>query len=70
MPNYDPDQLLSRKELARILKFSPGTLAVWDCTKRYNLNPIKIGEAVRYRRADVSKLIEMFNNLKRPKAKR
>ena len=48
------DPLLSRKEAARYLGgFSPDTLAVWDCTKRYQLNPIKIGRTVRYRRSDL-----------------
>jgi hypothetical protein len=27
------------------------TLSVWDCTKRYDLKPIKIGSAVRYRKS-------------------
>lgn len=52
------DPLLDRKSAARYLNLSPGTLAVWDCTKRYNLNPIKIGRSVRYRKADLDKFIE------------
>lgn len=52
------DSLLDRKTAARYLRVSPGTLAVWDCTKRYNLEPIKIGRAVRYRRASLDKFIE------------
>jgi predicted DNA-binding transcriptional regulator AlpA len=52
------EPLLDRKTAARYLNLSPGTLAVWDCTKRYNLNPIKIGRAVRYRKADLDKFIE------------
>ncbi|RDB07829.1 helix-turn-helix domain-containing protein [Runella aurantiaca] len=53
-----PEPLLDRKSAARFLCVSPGTLAVWDCTKRYDLKPIKIGRAVRYRRADLEKFIE------------
>ena len=50
------DPLLCRKEAARYLGgFSPDTLAVWDCTKRYQLNPIRIGRSVRYRRSDLDK---------------
>ncbi|MGA0556812.1 helix-turn-helix domain-containing protein [Larkinella sp. VNQ87] len=52
------DALLDRKSAAKYLNLSPGTLAVWDCTKRYNLNPIKIGRAVRYRKSDLDKFIE------------
>lgn len=52
------DSLLDRKTAAKYLRVSPGTLAVWDCTKRYNLEPIKIGRAVRYRRSSLDKFIE------------
>ena len=54
--NQEP--LLDRKTAARYLSVSPGTLAVWDCTKRYNLKPIKVGRAVRYRRSDLDKFLE------------
>lgn len=50
-PTLEP--LLDRKSAAKYLGVSPGTLAVWDCTKRYDLKPIKIGRSVRYRRADL-----------------
>ncbi len=50
-PQLEP--LLNRKLAARYLGVSPGTLAVWDCTKRYDLKPIKIGRAVRYRRSNL-----------------
>lgn len=52
------ESLLDRKTAAKYLNLSPGTLAVWDCTKRYDLSPIKIGRAVRYRKADLDKFIE------------
>ncbi|MCF2491127.1 helix-turn-helix domain-containing protein [Dyadobacter sp. CY347] len=50
--------LLDRKTAAKYLAVSPGTLAVWDCTKRYDLKPIKVGRAVRYRRSDIDKFLE------------
>jgi len=53
-----PEPLLNRKEAARYLSVSPGTLAVWDCTKRYDLKPIKIGRAVRYRLSDLNSFLE------------
>lgn len=49
---------MDRKTAARYLRVSPGTLAVWDCTKRYDLKPIKVGRSVRYRRADLDTFIE------------
>jgi predicted DNA-binding transcriptional regulator AlpA len=54
----DNEPLLDRKSAAKYLRVSPATLAVWDCTKRYDLKPIKIGRAVRYRRSDLEKFIE------------
>ena len=56
--NNNTEPLLDRKTAARYLAISPGTLAVWDCTKRYDLKPIKVGRAVRYRPSDLDKLLE------------
>lgn len=56
--NYTTDRLLNRKEAGPYIGFSPGTLAVWDCTKRYDLKPIKIGRSVRYRLSDLDKFLE------------
>ncbi|WP_229214993.1 helix-turn-helix domain-containing protein [Dyadobacter bucti] len=59
MPNKaQPEQLLDRKTAARYLRVSPGTLAVWDCTKRYDLQPLKVGRSVRYRLSSLDKFIE------------
>jgi excisionase family DNA binding protein len=54
----DSESLLNRKEAAKYLKVSPGTLAVWDCTKRYDLKPLKVGRAVRYRKSNLDKFLE------------
>lgn len=56
--NDTPEPLLNRKDAAKYLRVSPGTLAVWDCTKRYDLKPIKIGRAVRYRLSDLNRFLE------------
>lgn len=53
----NPVELLDRKEAAKYLKLSPGTLAVWDCTKRYDLKPIKVGRAVRYTRENLDNFL-------------
>ncbi len=52
------DRLLKRNEAAEYIGFRPGTLAVWDCTKRYDLKPIKIGRAIRYRKSDLDQFLE------------
>lgn len=52
------EPLIDRKTAAKYLGVSPGTLAVWDCTKRYDLKPIKIGRSVRYRRSSLDQLLE------------
>ena len=58
MNTNQTEPLLDRKTAARYLAVSPGTLAVWDCTKRYDLKPIKVGRAVRYRKADLDRFLE------------
>lgn len=50
--------LLDRKSAAKYLRISPGTLAVWDCTKRYDLKPLKVGRSVRYRKSDLDNFVE------------
>ncbi|GAB3514214.1 hypothetical protein GCM10027442_28520 [Emticicia fontis] len=54
----DGETLFSRKEAAEYLSISPNTLAVWASTGRYQLNFIKVGRAVRYRRSDLNKFLE------------
>jgi predicted DNA-binding transcriptional regulator AlpA len=58
MHEEDFEPLLDRKSAAKYLSLAPCTLAKWDSTKRYNLNPIKIGRAVRYRRSDLDRFIQ------------
>lgn len=53
MNNVDIDPLMDRKTAARYLLVAPGTLAVWDCTKRYDLKPLKVGRSVRYRKSNL-----------------
>lgn len=43
------EPLWNREQAAKYLNYAPGTLAVWDCTKRYDLQPIKIGRSIRYK---------------------
>lgn len=60
-PTKQDDELLDRQAAAKYLggnkPLNPGTLAVWDCTKRYDLSPIKVGRSVRYRRSELDKFL-------------
>lgn len=52
------DQLMDRRQAAKYLGLkNHNTLAVWDCTRRYDLKPIKIGSAVRYRRSALDEFL-------------
>lgn len=48
---------LTRSEAADYLGVKPSTLAVWACTKRYNLPYYKIGSRVMYKLADLDDFI-------------
>lgn len=53
------DELLDRVAAAKYLGgIKPQTLAVWDCNKRYDLQPIKIGNRVRYKRSVLNAFIK------------
>lgn len=51
-------QLLTPRDVAKLLGVSVRTLAVWRCERRYNLRYVKVGACVRYRRADVEAFLE------------
>jgi predicted site-specific integrase-resolvase len=51
------NDLLNREVAAEYLGVSPKTLAVWACTKRYNLPVIKIGRLAKYRKSDLDAFI-------------
>jgi predicted DNA-binding transcriptional regulator AlpA len=53
------DPLLDRKTAAKYLGLkNHNTLAVWDCTGRYDLQPIKVGGAVRYRQSSLDAFLD------------
>lgn len=54
----DPDTLLNRKETAAFLGVTESTLCHWASTKRYNLQYVKMGRLVKYRKSD---LIDFIN---------
>lgn len=49
---------LNSAEVANILGVTEGTLAVWRCTKRYQLPFVKIGRKIFYRSEDVQSFVE------------
>lgn len=51
-------ELLDEKQAAEHLTVSPGTLAVWRSTGRYNLPFVKVGRMVRYRLSDLDAWLE------------
>ncbi|WP_261835666.1 helix-turn-helix domain-containing protein [Vibrio ishigakensis] len=50
--------MLNRNQAAEYLGVSPGTLAVWASTGRYQLPFVKIGRKVFYRVVDLESFIE------------
>lgn len=53
-----PSELLSRKEAAAYLGVKEQTLAVWLCTRRYEIPIVKIGRLVKYKKADLDAFIQ------------
>jgi excisionase family DNA binding protein len=49
--------LLTPEEVAARLRVTTGTLAVWRCTKRYRLQYVRVGRAIRYRLEDVEEFL-------------
>lgn len=54
----DRNPLLTRTEAAAYLKIKPSTLASWACAGRYGLPLVRVGGAVRYRRADLDRWLD------------
>ena len=52
------DKLLTRKEAAEFLGIKENTLAIWHCSKRYNLPVIKIGRLCKYKSSDLLQFLE------------
>lgn len=49
--------LFTREQAAQYLGVTARTLAVWACTKRYNLPFVKVGRLAKYRKADLDAFI-------------
>jgi len=55
--NLLKQDLLDDKQAAAFLTLKPQTLAIWRCTKRYDLPYIRVGRLIRYRRADLENFL-------------
>lgn len=53
-----PSELLSRREAAQYLGVKEQTLAVWLCTKRYEIPVVRIGRLVKYKKTDLDAFIQ------------
>ncbi len=49
--------LLTPEQAAQLLGVTPGTLAVWRCTGRYDLPFVKVGSLVRYSPGAIERFI-------------
>jgi predicted DNA-binding transcriptional regulator AlpA len=50
--------LLDEREVAKLLGITVGTLQVWRSTRRYPLEYVKVGGAVRYRPETIEAFIQ------------
>lgn len=48
---------MKRKVAARYIKTTAGTMAVWDCTKRHDLKPVRRGNLVYYYKSVLDKFL-------------
>jgi hypothetical protein len=57
-PPQNISHLLEPLEVSKILGVTVKSLAVWRCTKRYDLPYIKVGKSVKYRPEDIQAFID------------
>lgn len=55
---HPPDPLFSPPEAANYLGISENTLSVWRCVGRYNIEYIKVGRLVRYRKSALDAFLQ------------
>jgi hypothetical protein len=56
-PSPLEDALLTPAEVADYLHITPGTLAVWRCTRRYPLAFVRVGSKIFYRASAVAAFV-------------
>ncbi len=50
--------LLTTTEAADYLGITPGTLEVWRCTKKQNIEYIRVGRKIKYRKESLDRYLE------------
>lgn len=55
---HPPDPLFTSPEAALYLGISENTLSVWRCVGRYNIEYIKVGRLVRYRKSALDAFLQ------------
>ena len=58
LKNQSTDSLLTPSEAAAYIGVTENTLSVWRCVGRYNIQFVKVGRLVKYRKQDLDSWIE------------
>ena len=56
--NHNNDPLLSPHEAATYLGVTLSTLSVWRCVGRYNIQFVKVGRLVKYRKSALDAFLD------------
>jgi excisionase family DNA binding protein len=54
----DNDPLYDTARAAEYLQVKPATLEIWRCNKRHDLEYIKVGRLIRYRKSALDKFLK------------
>lgn len=55
--NTTRSALMCRKAAAREISYAPSTLAKWECKKIYDLEVVRSGRSVRYKRSVIDRIV-------------
>lgn len=65
---FEPEEYLTRKEAAELLKVSVVTLSDWN--KKGILNPYRLGNLVRYKRRELDEALIQINQDRNDRSRR
>lgn len=58
LKNQSADPLLTPSEAAAYIGVTENTLSVWRCVGRYNIQFVKVGRLVRYRKSALESFLD------------
>ena len=58
LKNQSTDPLLTPSEAAAYIGVTENTLSVWRCVGRYNIQFVKVGRLVRYRKSALESFLD------------